>query len=98
MDNKWFQVFDVLIQECGIANDDYRRTVFIHNQETIDIHGNGSETRIKGALGNGGKFRRTVGDERWCVTCYVEDITAERFKIIHRTNARLEELRTANVS
>lgn len=47
------------------------------------------EYRFMGNLGFGGKFWK---DGKWRVTCYPEDETDAVRHVIHRVNARLQEL------
>ena len=77
-------IFDILVQECGAFGDD--RLGFVYNQTTEPV----SEWRFCGKLGFGGKFWRNNG--RMYVSCYPDDETPERMKMIEAANKRLELL------
>ena len=80
------QIYNILIEECGAQQDG--REAFVQRQ-TDDHYP--FEYRFCGALGFGGKFRRS--SSRWYVTCYSEDKTPERAAMIETANQRLEKLR-----
>ena len=72
----------VLVQQCG-ASPLALRDLGVHWPQCI-------EYRFQGALGFGGKLWANNG--RWYVTCYLEDVTEERFLMIQHANKRLAVL------
>jgi hypothetical protein len=77
------KIYDILVKECGAFEDE--RKNFVYRQTTEEI----KEWRFCGKLGFGGKF--------WCsnsryVTCYNEDETPKRRKMIEQANKLLAEL------
>jgi hypothetical protein len=82
-------VYDILVQECG-ASETYlscsERGHFIQQQIEREV----TEWRFCGNLGFGGKFWRIGG--RLYVSCYRDDETPERLKMIEAANKRLAAL------
>ncbi len=77
-------IFDVLVEECGSRGDRLDRDEFAyHFPECVEF-------RFIGALGFGGKVWSDRG--RLYVTCYPEDETPKRRRMIDRANARLAAL------
>lgn len=78
-------VFDILVTYAG-ANESIRED-FVYHQSTSVC----DEYRFQGALGFGGKFRRSWGrsGERWYVDQYPEDETPESVRKIDDTNLML---------
>lgn len=82
------KVYDILVEHAGAYEGD--RNDFVYHQ----THAFHYEYRFMGALGFGGKFRRTgYGEDRWYVDCYPENLNAHTKAIIERTNAALNNLR-----
>lgn len=79
-------IFDILVQECGVRDDEYSRADFVMAQVSEYIR----EWRFSGNLEFGGKFRRDNG--RLYVNCYREHETPERLEIIEKANKRLAAL------
>ena len=78
------QVFDILTETCGAS--DFWRESFVRDQSTAYA----TEWRFQGALGFGGKFRRSdYPQPRVYVDCYPEDATPARKKMIAAANAAL---------
>lgn len=75
------QIYTILVEEAGAL--ERGRSDFTHYQ----THNHCDEWRFCGLLGFGGKFWRA--QDRWYVTCYLEDETVERKAIVERTNKRL---------
>ncbi len=87
-------VYDVLVEHVGaVADGNWWRENFVYVQTAEVV----SEYRFQGALGFGGKFRRSGWGDRWRVDCYEEDLTNERRQMIDRANEALAELRMATV-
>ena len=84
------KVYDILIKYAGASDHDYERRSFVHHQTKKDDVCR--EYRFKGKLGFGGKLIRRHYDTRMCVSCYLEDMTDAREKIIIETNKALNEL------
>jgi len=80
-------IWDILVAECGLRDDQRNREHFVYNQTHEVVR----EWRFQGALGFGGKFWRSFG--RWYVNNYREDETAERDAMIEKATARLTELK-----
>jgi hypothetical protein len=76
-------IWDVLVEHAGAVED--QREQFV----SVQTYSHCAEYRFGGELGFGGKF----WSQRWDVTCYSEDQTAERQAIIAATNAALAALR-----
>lgn len=83
------KVYDIL-EEIGASSN--MRDAFIHTQTTEDC----DEWRFQGKLGFGGKFWNEWSylDRRysWRVSCYTEDETPQREKLINETNIKLQKL------
>lgn len=79
-------VYDVLVEHAGASEAD--RADF-----ALYVSCGVTEYRFQGGLGFGGKFWTSGG--RWYVTCYREDLTADRQRAIDVTNAALAGLRAA---
>ena len=83
------KVYDILVE---IGALEIMRDAFIHTQSTEECN----EWRFQGKLGFGGKFWNEwsyLDDEpKWRVSCYSEDETPEREKIIEETNQKLRTL------
>lgn len=75
------QIFDILVREAGASEHD--RGIFVSFLDT-----RGREFCFWGKLGFGGKFWNNGSD--WYVTCYKEDETPARRKIIKKTNRALK--------
>ncbi len=92
-------IWQVLVDHAGASREPFDADNFIHHQ-TRDVQ---REWRFIGALGFGGKFRRSpqrISDgqrERWYVDCYREDETPERLAVIEATNEALAELRKERI-
>lgn len=80
----------VINEECRARIDDREARSLIHYFTKSGR--DGREWRFQGALGFGGKLR--VNSNRECpyVDCYSEDVTAERFAMIEKANARLAQI------
>lgn len=81
----WNQVWTILVEQAGALEGDRHRFVRSVVQDGL------TEWRFCGNLGFGGKV--------WCrhdgtlyVSCYPENMTAEREQIIERTNAALVQI------
>lgn len=74
------RAYDVLVEECDASERERHR--FVHYL-TNTGHGY-KEWRFSGSLGFGGKFWLYPDSCR--VSCYVEDQTPERLRIISRAN------------
>lgn len=83
-DRKFYEAaWDILVSEAGALPDDKESFVFAFTRvEHPEV-----EYRFCGLLGFGGKFWRY--DSRFYVTCYSEDKTKKREKIIASVNAKL---------
>ena len=81
------RVYDVLSKVCGASDRQSEREYFISVQSVED---HPKEFRFQGALGFGGKFWRNDG--RFYVTCYREDETPARLKVIAEANNLLSGL------
>ena len=85
-------VYDILAQECGApeqcsaVKSFSERDHFVLRQTSENI----VEWRFCGKLGFGGKF--WINCDKWYVTCYREDETPERLRMIEAANKRLEAL------
>lgn len=92
------RVYALLVEHAGARDDEDEKSSFVFHQTRQD-HELPTEWRFCGKLGFGGKlWRRSYGKPDLYVTCYGEDETPERTRIIEVTNRALEELcRTANV-
>lgn len=75
------KIYNCLIENCGACP--HNQQSFISLQTTKEI----VEWRFGGKLGFGGKFWNN--DNRWYVSCYQEDETKTRNKIIEKTNLEL---------
>jgi len=88
------KIYDYLIKHGGASSHiidsvDVERESFIFHAAEKGI----TEYRCVGKLGFGGKFRNN--EDRWYVTCYREDETPERKKLIEKINKFLKELKDA---
>jgi hypothetical protein len=80
------KIYDIL-EDIGASST--MRESFVYTQTHEDCH----EWRIEGHLGFGGKFWNDLYEPyEWCVSCYSEDETKKRIKIIATTNKKLKEL------
>ena len=82
------QVYDLLIEHAGALDSLGQRESFVYHFAKSDSIP--TEWRFQGSLGFGGKFWRNDG--RIYVTCYPEDQTPARRKVIEVTNKSLEIL------
>lgn len=85
-------VWKILKEHCGAG--DYWRENFLQVAKAHEERGHDLEYRFQGALGFGGK----VYIERHRaprVSCYKEDDTPERLKMIRKANKALAMLRSA---
>jgi hypothetical protein len=80
----WVQVYDILVEECGLSLREVDKHIFLHKA------GKFTEWRFSGNLGFGGKLWNNDG--KLYVNCYPEDLTIEREEMIVAANERLEEL------
>lgn len=81
------KVYDLLVSQGQIrVSDKYERAHF----SRYFAEESGREWRFGGGLGFGGKFWHN--DSRHYVSCYPEDRTAKREKLINRLNAAIAEL------
>jgi hypothetical protein len=78
------QIFDLLVTQVAANEDD--REAFLYAQAQGCV-----EWRFCGSLGFGGKFWNN--GQRWYITCYQEDETSERRRVIMETNAALVALK-----
>lgn len=76
------KVYDILL-EAG-ATENWRTDFVLH------MSGTTQEYRFGGMLGFGGKFYNMAG--RWYISCYPEDRTDARAKLIESINTRLRAL------
>lgn len=77
-------IFDILVKESGANEKD--RESFLSLREEI------TEFRFCGKLGFGGKFWNS--NDKWYISCYKEDESTERNKIIKKVNKILADLRS----
>ena len=93
LENLSNRIYDILVAHAG-AYDDKGGCVRI--QFRYFMESEGKEFRFQGRLGFGGKFRKDGGwnGNVWHVTCYSEDETPERRRIIEQTNEALADLRS----
>lgn len=82
---QWGEVFDILVSKC--AADATKREYFI--DAVTDEKFPATEFRFMGALGFGGKLYNAYS--RVYVSCYREDSTPAREKMIEETNKLLEK-------
>lgn len=82
-------VYGILVELAGAPDhpQSFLRADFILHQQT----GSTDEYRFMGALGGGGKFWNCNG--RWYVSCYREDMTDMRQRMVDAANEALAELR-----
>lgn len=80
-------VYDVLVKEAG-APESMRRDFVRAMGPENGAHDYCNEYRFCGELGFGGKYWQGRNE----VSCYREDETTKRTKIIDKTNAALKEL------
>jgi hypothetical protein len=84
-DYKYYnKVYDLLVKVGGAPEDMRDYFTFIHVDERHSVE----EYRFQGKLGFGGKYWKW----RNSVTCYSEDETPERVKIMNELNERLAKL------
>lgn len=81
------KAWDVLVQFGQVPNRPYERESFVRY-----FLERGTEWRFGGSLGFGGKFWADTLGKRHYITCYPEDSTPEREKLIREVNARLAAL------
>ncbi len=81
------KIYDILVASAGAREDDRISFVSLHESDTQKD----TEYRFCGHLGFGGKFRQRWKDAPY-VSCYPEDMTAERKVIIEKTNQLLKEV------
>jgi len=78
-----------ILEDIGASSS--IRESFIYDQTHEDIH----EWRFQGLLGFGGKFWNDLSYDdkpKWYVSCYSEDETPKRLKLIEETNEKLQTL------
>lgn len=90
-------IYDILVAEAG-ANEADREDFVVFYGETLRNRSGGyrfggGEYRFGGQLGFGGKIWYQ-DDTGWYVSCYREDETPGRLKVIERTNAALAKFNT----
>ena len=78
-------IYDILVRLCSAVEGDRESFVFHLTGENPPV-----EWRFGGVLGFGGKF--WANNNRLYVTCYREDETSKRRKVIDRTNDALDAL------
>lgn len=81
--------YDLLIETAGASRLHYDRRSFIQCALNWNYHFT-FEYRFEGLLGFGGKIWLPL-DKAPYVSCYREDDSPERLKIIEKTNALLEK-------
>jgi hypothetical protein len=84
------QIYDILI-EIG-ASEIYRKAfIWTHTQDENQV-----EWRFQGKLRFGGKFWNEWSyleeKPKWRISCYFEDETPKRLKLIEETNEKLRTL------
>jgi len=84
------RVWDILVAQAGA--DLESREDFIRAHAKKAPQGNLTEWRFCGHLGLGGKFRCDRSARRYLVTCYPEDETADRKRVMEETNLKLAEV------
>ena len=82
------RVYDVLIEHAGASKDGDTRLSFVLYY--TDPNRQATEFRFCGTLGMGGKFRANRG--KYYVTCYQEDETPRRLKVMDETNQAIKAL------
>ncbi len=84
------KIYDILIRDCG-ASPLYRKEFVQHHSSWNSK--NPSEFRFQGMLGFGGKFwYDPFRVATYRVSCYGEDRTAKRDRMIDKANAALAVL------
>lgn len=83
-------IYDVLVKYAGARDDEYDKNTFVQCAFDWDYNFN-FEYRFMGKLGFGGKVWLPL-DENPSITCYREDETPERKKMIKKTNDELVRL------
>lgn len=78
------QIYDVLVEVCGAREDERAMFIYHHTKPQPT-----TEFRFAGSLGFGGKFYSRHG---FYVSCYPEDLTAERGKTINNANLQLANI------
>lgn len=78
------KIYDILVVVGGAYEP--MRSPFIHYQIEKDYQG--KEWRFGGALGFGGKYWTDTN----CVSCYSEDETPKRLKLINKINRMLKDV------
>lgn len=81
------KIYDVLVQHAGARKDSYDRKSFIHCALNWDYRFS-FEYRFQGHLMFGGKIWLPLDREPY-VSCYREDDSPERLKIIEQANKDL---------
>lgn len=81
------KAYDILVEHAGAPAKDFWGESFIQAFVTRPL---AMEWRFGGKLGFGGKFWRN--DNRYYVSCYREDRTAERERTIEEVNRLLATL------
>lgn len=87
------KIYDVLLAHCGPFPSYSNRVSFVREFTSIN-HTN--EWRFIGNLGFGGKFWDSKfwgSNRRFYVSCYREDETPERLRIIATVNAELSKIK-----
>lgn len=82
-------IWDVLVKHAGAGEHD--RESFVMAFSHPAMRPTPTEWRFCGSLGFGGKFWDNAG--QWYVSCYPEDATVERRRIIQKVNGILDTLR-----
>lgn len=82
--------WDILVEHAGASTNLYDKECFVSHAINKDRFYKLTEYRFCGNLGFGGKFWRNDG--KIYVSCYPEDETPARKKIIEKVNKLLEEI------
>lgn len=79
------KIYDILVTDCGALENNREMFIYQETKERV------TEWRFCGSLGFGGKFWNDYG--AWRISCYPEDSTPAREKLIQQTNQKLFILR-----
>lgn len=83
-------IYDVLVKYAGARDDEYDKNAFVHCALDWDYNFN-FEYRFQGKLGFGGKVWLPLHEDPR-ISCYHEDETPERKKMVAKTNEELARL------
>lgn len=86
-------VLDILAKDCAFTPEEEKRERLRGYFLSPDPNGFKKEWCFMGNLGYGGKLNRI--DDRFYVSCYIEDRTALRTETIDKVNEKLKDLRDA---